>query len=344
MTADPSAPVLSSAGPSAPVLSLRALAVDFAVSSGTVRAVRGIDLDVMPGEVVGIVGESGSGKSAAMLAVMGLLAPNAATRGSVRFDGQELVGAPTETLRRLRGGRIGMIFQDPMTSLNPVLSVGRQLAEAVVAHQRVSNKAALRKAEELLELVSIPHAAQRVKAYPHELSGGMRQRVMIAMAMANDPDLLIADEPTTALDVTIQAQILEVLARLRAERNLAIVLITHDLGVVAGIADTVNVMYAGRVVEQGPVDEVFHESTHPYTLGLLACLPRLDRRDDDLQPIGGMPPALDSLPPGCAFAPRCRHVIDRCLADDPALRDLGPTRAACHVAPLPSPAHVGAST
>jgi oligopeptide/dipeptide ABC transporter ATP-binding protein len=324
-----------------PVLTLRELAVDFAVAGGTVQAVRGIDIDVMPGEVVGIVGESGSGKSATMLAVMGLLAPNATTRGSVRFAGQELVGAPAETLRRLRGGRIGMIFQDPMTSLNPVLTVGRQLAEAVVVHQRVSNKVAHRKAVELLDLVSIPHAAQRVKAYPHELSGGMRQRVMIAMAMANDPDLLIADEPTTALDVTIQAQILDVLARLRAERNLAIVLITHDLGVVAGLADTVHVMYAGRVVERGAVDEVFYESTHPYTRGLLACLPRLDRRDSDLQPIGGMPPALDALPAGCSFAPRCRYVIDRCLVDDPALRPMGPTSAACHVAPLPFPATAG---
>ncbi len=319
-----------------PILSLRGLAVDFAVTGGTVQAVRGVDLDVGPGEVVGVVGESGSGKSATMLAVMGLLAPNGTTRGSVRFDGRELVGAPHETLRRLRGGRIGMIFQDPMTSLNPVLTVGRQVAEAVVTHQKVSNKAAYRKAEELLELVSIPHATQRVKAYPHELSGGMRQRVMIAMAMANDPDLLIADEPTTALDVTIQAQILDVLAHLRAERNLAIVIITHDLGVVAGLADSVHVMYAGRVVEHGPVDDTFHHSTHPYTRGLLACLPRLDRRDSDLVPIGGMPPALDALPPGCSFAPRCPYVIDRCLAEDPALRPLGPTSAACHVAPLGS--------
>ena len=329
---------------SRPVLAVRDLTVAFAVPRGTVRAVRGIDLDVRAGEGVGIVGESGSGKSAAMLAVMGLLAPNATTTGSVVFDEQELVAAPAATLRRLRGGRIGMIFQDPMTSLNPVLTVGHQLAEAVLVHRKVSNKAALQRAAELLDMVAIPHAAQRVKAYPHELSGGMRQRVMIAMAMANDPDLLIADEPTTALDVTIQAQILDVLTRLRAERNLAIVLITHDLGVVAGLADTVHVMYAGRVVEQGPVDDVFSTSTHPYTRGLLACLPRLDHRDSDLQPIGGSPPALDALPPGCAFAPRCPHVIDRCHEEDPVLRPLGVTQAACHVAPLPAPELAGPRT
>jgi oligopeptide/dipeptide ABC transporter ATP-binding protein len=320
---------------SAPLLEVENLSVDFTVGGKTLHAVRGIDLVVEPGQVAGIVGESGSGKSVSMMAMLGLLDENAVVTGSVRFKGKEVLGATGSTIRNLRGGRIGMIFQDPMTSLNPVLTVGYQLAEAVIAHQNVSKKGAFNRALELLEIVAIPHASERLKAYPHELSGGMRQRVMIAMAMANDPDILIADEPTTALDVTIQAQILDVIERIRAETGLAVVLITHDLGVVAGLADTVHVMYAGRIVEHGPVMDLFYHSNHPYTRGLLACLPRLDRRDADIEPIGGTPPALDQLPAGCAFCPRCSYAMDRCASEQPELLEVGTTTVACHAAPLP---------
>jgi len=313
------------------VLEVRDLDVRFTTRRGVAHAVRGVDLDVGPGEVVGVVGESGSGKSAAMLAVMGLLAPNATVTGSVRFEGEELLGLPTARLRAFRGGRIAMIFQDPMTSLNPVLTVGRQIGEAISAHRRIAGKEVERRALELLELVAIPQAKARLRSYPHELSGGMRQRVMIAMAVANDPAVLIADEPTTALDVTIQAQILEVLGSVRDATGLAIVLITHDLGVVAGMADRVHVMYAGRVVERGGVDEVFHRPDHPYTRRLLACVPRLDRRDG-VVPIGGSPPSVTDLPPGCSFRPRCSDAIDRCAVEDPLLRHVTATDAACHVA------------
>jgi peptide/nickel transport system ATP-binding protein len=315
------------------LLDIEGLTVGFRTRAGTVAAVRGVDLTVRSDEVVGIVGESGSGKSAAMLAVMGLLAGTAAVSGSVRFDGDELIGAPPARLRALRGGRVAMVFQDPMTSLNPVLTVGHQIMEAIVAHERtISKKEARRRALDLLDLVTIPEARRRLDAYPHEFSGGMRQRVMIAMAMANQPELLIADEPTTALDVTIQAQILDVLAAIRAERHLAIVLITHDLGVVAGLADSVHVMYAGRVVERGPVTEIFYRPQHPYTQRLLGCLPRLDRRRGDLVPIGGAPPSLLDLPPGCSFRPRCPLAIEQCAHDDPALHPVEGTEAACHVA------------
>ena len=322
--------------PGAPVLQLRDLDVRFRVPHGSVHAVRGLDLTVGRGEVAAVVGESGSGKSAAMLAVLGLLGPNSVVSGSVRVDGQEVIGAPPAVLRHMRGGRLGMIFQDPMTSLNPVLRVGRQLAEAVITHQKVSAKQAEAQAVDLLDMVSIPNAKVRVRSYPHEMSGGMRQRVMIAMAMANNPQLIIADEPTTALDVTIQAQILQVLARLRAEQGVSVVLITHDLGVVAGLADTVHVMYAGRVVERGPVDDLFARSEHPYTRGLLDCLPRLDRRDGDLVPIGGMSPSMREEPVGCSFAPRCPFVVDRCRVEEPQLRHVTTTDAACHLAPLPA--------
>jgi peptide/nickel transport system ATP-binding protein len=317
-----------------PLLSIRDLRVSFGGTSGrSLAAVRGVDLDVLPGELVAVVGESGSGKSVTMLAVLGLLGPNAVATGSVRFDGQELLGAPPGQLRRIRGARIGTIFQDPLTSLNPAHTIGDQLAEAVLAHDPRARKRARLRAGDLLELVSIPDVNRRLRSYPHELSGGMRQRVMIAMALANEPDLLIADEPTTALDVTIQAQILDVLADVQRSRQLAVVLVTHDLGVVAGLAQRVNVMYAGRVVERGDAIGVFHHQNHPYTRGLLACLPRLDRRHD-LQPIGGSPPSLDRLPTGCAFHPRCPLAVERCRAELPELRDLPSTAAACHHAPL----------
>ncbi|MBI4933739.1 MAG: ABC transporter ATP-binding protein [Actinobacteria bacterium] len=316
------------------LLQTRDLGVEFAVSGGAVHAVRGVDIDVRRGEVVGIVGESGSGKSATMLALLGLLAPNAKVHGSASFNGIEMIGAPHEQLRALRGGRIGMVFQDPMTSLNPVLTVGRQIAEAIEVHQpTLRPKRVMARVQELLEVVAIPNASERMRAYPHELSGGMRQRVMIAMAVANDPELIIADEPTTALDVTIQAQILTVLADLRSRTNSALVIITHDLGVVAGVADRVNVMYAGRVVERGPVEELFYRNQHPYTAGLLACLPRLDTRGRDLEPIGGAPPLLDHLPKGCAFVSRCKVAEPRCHDVDPQLRDVGTVSVACHVAP-----------
>jgi oligopeptide/dipeptide ABC transporter ATP-binding protein len=251
----------------------------------------------------------------------------------VRFDGQELLGAPARELRRVRGRRIGMIFQDPLTSLNPAHTVGDQLAEAVLAHDPRARKRARQRAGDLLELVSIPDVNRRLRTYPHELSGGMRQRVMIAIALANDPELLIADEPTTALDVTIQAQILDVLSAVQRDRDLAVVLVTHDLGVVAGLAQRVNVMYAGLVVESGDSVGVFHRPNHPYTRGLLACLPRLDRRHD-LDPIGGAPPSLDRLPAGCAFHPRCPLAEDRCRHERPELREFASTAAACHMAPL----------
>jgi oligopeptide/dipeptide ABC transporter ATP-binding protein len=311
--------------PAPPLLELRDLSVSFTTRAGSVQAVRGVDLDVRAGEVAGLVGESGSGKSATMLAVMGLLAPNATVGGVARFGGSDLLTMTPNRLRALRGGRMAMVFQDPMTSLNPVLTIGQQITEAVQAHQPTPRKQARRRVMELLELVSIPQADKRVDSYPHEFSGGMRQRVMIAMAMANEPELLIADEPTTALDVTIQAQILDVLRQVGQQRSLAIVLITHDL------ADTVHVMYAGKVVERGPVEDVFYRASHPYTRRLLACLPRLDRRSNDLQPIGGSPPSLIDLPAGCSFRPRCPEAVERCVVEEPALLDAGPTATACHV-------------
>ena len=313
------------------LLEIRDLHVRFGTDARPLHAVRGIDLDVGPDEVVAIVGESGSGKSVTMLSVLGLLGPGARVSGRIVFDGIDLLAAPPATLRSIRGRRIGVVFQDPMTSLNPAHTVGHQLSEAVSIHQRGDRRHANRRAGELLELVSIGDVDRRLRAYPHELSGGMRQRVMIAMALANDPELLIADEPTTALDVTIQAQILDVLASVQRERRLAVVLVTHDLGVVAGLARRVVVMYGGRVAEQGDVVDVFHHHQHPYTRGLLACLPRLDRRHD-LVPFGGAPPSLDALPGGCAFHPRCPVAIDRCRTDAPSLSVTGSTLAACHVA------------
>ncbi len=314
----------------APILSLRDLTVTFDTPSGPARAVRGLDLDVRAGEAVAVVGESGSGKSVTMLATLGLL-PRARVTGSARFRDQELIGAPIDTLRSVRGRRISMVFQDPMTSLNPVLTVGKHLSLVIEAHQPdLGRKERRTRAVELLDQVAIPQATRRVDAYPHELSGGMRQRVMIAMAIANSPEVLIADEPTTALDVTVQAQIMELLTELRTERGLALVLITHDLGVVAGHTDRVAVMYAGRVVERAEVGAVFASPEHPYTRALLSCLPRLDERTD-LGSIPGTPPNPVDLPPGCPFSLRCSLAVDACRVDEPALVAFGRGEVACDV-------------
>jgi oligopeptide/dipeptide ABC transporter ATP-binding protein len=304
------------------ILSVRDLNVSFATDGGVVRAVDGVSFDLDEGEILAIVGESGSGKSVTAQTLLGLTrAPNATITGSVEFAGADLVALSDDALRTVRGKRIAMIFQDPMTSLNPVYRVGDQIVEMIRAHRKVSKREALASTVELLRSVGIPNPERRVRDYPHEFSGGMRQRAMIAMALALDPDVLIADEPTTALDVTVQAQILRLLDRLNRERGLAIVLITHDLGVVAELADRVAVMYAGQLVEDGSLDAVFYDPQHPYTWGLLGSLARLDQPTPGrLAQIGGQPPSLLNPPHGCRFAPRCPHVFDRC-AEPPPLRD-----------------------
>ncbi len=316
------------------VLEVEDLTVAFPTDDGLVQAVRGVGYGLRRGEVLGIVGESGSGKSVTSMAVMGLLPASAKVGGSVRFRGRELLGAPDKEMRAVRGGRIAMVFQDPMTSLNPVHPVGDQIAEAVRAHNDVSAAAARERAVELLGMMQIPRPRQRARDYPHEFSGGMRQRVVIATAMANDPDVIIADEPTTALDVTVQAQVLRALETARAATGAAMVLITHDLGVVAGTADRVLVMYAGRPVELGDVDDIYYRPRMPYTLGLIGSLPRLDsaRRGDRLVPITGSPPSLLEPPPGCPFAPRCPMRQEICETTEPELLAAsGPGHlAACH--------------
>jgi peptide/nickel transport system ATP-binding protein len=306
---------------SEPLLSVRGLRVGFRTEAGLVQAVDGLDLDLAPGEVVGVVGESGSGKSVSMLAVMGLIDdPNAIIEGEARFGGRDLLGLSDRQMRAVRGEEIAMVFQDPMTSLNPVYTVGWQISEQIRAHRQVGRRAAHARSLELLRAVGIPHPAQRIDHYPHQFSGGMRQRVMIAMALSCEPALLIADEPTTALDVTIQAQILELIRGLRADLDSAVVLITHDVGVVADIADRVIVMYAGRAVEVASKEELFEQPQHPYTWGLMASVPRLDLpKPDRLAAIPGQPPSLIALPPGCSFAPRCPHVFEACHAGRPPL-------------------------
>jgi oligopeptide/dipeptide ABC transporter ATP-binding protein len=285
-----------------------------------VRAVRGVSFQVHRGEVLGIVGESGSGKSVTSLAVMGLLPKTARITGSAKLDGAELLGRSDDQLSKIRGRRISMIFQDPLTSLNPVYTVGYQIVEAILAHNDMATAQARKRAVELLDLVGIPFPEQRVTSYPHELSGGMRQRVVIAIAMANNPDVIIADEPTTALDVTVQAQVLEALEAARKATGAALVLITHDLGVIAGHADRVCVMYAGKLVEVGGVDEIFYNPRMPYTLGLLGSLPRMDESGRQrLIPIPGAPPSLLNLPPGCPFMPRCPMSRERCGREEPEL-------------------------
>jgi peptide/nickel transport system ATP-binding protein len=313
-----------------PLLDVRDLTVEFPTLDGVVHAVRGVSWELNAGEVLAIVGESGSGKSVTAMAVMGLLPSSARIEGSATFKGVELLGMKAKDLNRIRGRRVAMIFQDPMTSLNPVYTIGWQLSEAVLAHRDVSKQEAMDRAVELLDIVGIPNPKERVTNYPHELSGGMRQRTVIAVAMANNPDVMIADEPTTALDVTVQAQILEALQRAKEETDSALVLITHDLGVVAGMADRVNVMYAGRVVERGTAEEIYYQPRMPYTLGLLGSLPRLDvDSTEKLTPIRGAPPSMINLPSGCPFSPRCPLVRQRCVAEEPALHV---TESADHVA------------
>jgi peptide/nickel transport system ATP-binding protein len=296
---------------SEPILEVADLRVEFPSDDGPVRAVDGVSFTVSAGETLGIVGESGSGKTVTSMSVLGLLPSRAHISGSIRFRGEELLGQNEDQLRKLRGRRIAMVFQDALAALNPVMTVGNQIAEAITVHEPRPAAELQARVLELIELVGMPSPEKRVDQYPHELSGGLRQRAMIAMAIANEPDVLIADEPTTALDVTIQAQVLEVIERIQERTNTAIILITHDLGVVAGTADRVLVMYAGRPVEIGTVDEIFYRSRHPYTRGLLGSLPRLDEgsRSGRLYRIKGQPPSLVKLPPGCTFHPRCPHVV-----------------------------------
>jgi oligopeptide/dipeptide ABC transporter ATP-binding protein len=325
---------------SQPILEIRGLTVAFDTEDGVVHAVTDVSYDLHPGEVLGIVGESGAGKSVSMLSVLGLIPmpPGRVVSGEAVFRNEDLLSLPASRLREIRGGPMAMIFQDPMTSLNPVLTIGDQVSEAITAHNPEASRGAARtRTIELLGLVGIPLAERRVDQYPHELSGGMRQRAMIAMAIANDPSVLVADEPTTALDVTIQAQIIEVLKTAQRETQAAIVLITHDLGLIAELADRVVVMYAGRVVEAGDVYTIFESPRHPYTVGLLSSLARLDADAEWLEPIPGQPPSLITPPPGCAFHPRCAQSRGRevCRTVVPELRAIGAGddhRSACHFA------------
>ncbi|WP_119420652.1 ABC transporter ATP-binding protein [Desertibaculum subflavum] len=316
--------------PQAPRLAFRDLKVSFAAERGLVPVVHGVSFDVLPGGTLGLVGESGCGKSVTCMAALGLLGPRAVVSGSATLDGRELIGASTAELDRVRGGRIAMIFQDPMSSLNPVHSVGRQIRESLSLHRGLEGRAAEAEAKRLLDRVGIPSAGQRMKEYPHQLSGGMNQRAMIAIALAGEPDVLIADEPTTALDVTIQAQILDLLADIRAETGMAIVLISHDLGVIAETCDDVAVMYCGRIVERAPVETLFAGPRHPYTIGLLHSLPRLETQIGALEPIAGVVPEPWAAPAGCAFAPRCSGASALCHAKAPQLARSGGRSVACH--------------
>ncbi|GIF01228.1 ABC transporter ATP-binding protein [Paractinoplanes rishiriensis] len=319
--------------PAGPLLAVEDLHVEFRTRDGVVNAVNGVSWEVHAGETFALLGESGSGKSVSAQAVMGILdtPPAYVTRGAVKFAGEDVLAMPEQRRRRLRGQRIAMVFQDALTALNPTFTVGWQIAEMLRIHRGSTRSEARRRAVELLDRVHIPAAADRLSDYPHEFSGGMRQRVMIAMALALDPAVLIADEPTTALDVTVQAQILELLADLQAEQQMALVLITHDLGVVAEVADRIAVMYAGRIVETAPAARLFRQPAHPYTEGLLASVPRVSSQGGPLEPIGGAPPNLARIPPGCAFHPRCGYRRPVCRAEEPPLYRVGPDRgSACH--------------
>jgi oligopeptide/dipeptide ABC transporter ATP-binding protein len=320
-----------------PVLSIRDLVVEFKTEDGVVHAVDGISYDLFPGEVLGIVGESGSGKSVSTMTLLGLIPqpPGRVVSGTAQFQGRDLLKLNKKELRRVRGNEVAMIFQDPMTSLNPVLTIGFQLSEAIKTHYPKEKDDAIKaRVIELLRLVGVPNAETRYSQYPHEFSGGMRQRAMIAMSITNSPSLLIADEPTTALDVTIQAQVLEVMKRVQEETHAATILITHDLGIVAEMCDRVLVMYAGHIVESGDVDTIFRSPRHPYTIGLMNSLPKLTGDDDWLEPITGAPPSLIDLPSGCAFHPRCFLARERCREEVPQLRQVEESghASACHFA------------
>ncbi|ODT20371.1 MAG: dipeptide ABC transporter ATP-binding protein DppD [Kaistia sp. SCN 65-12] len=319
-----------------PLLELRGLAVDFATDDGTVHAVDGLDLALGRGRTLGLVGESGCGKSVTSLAIMGLLPPeNSKVRGEIVFEGRDLLTLDPRLMRDLRGARLAMIFQEPMTSLNPAYTIGDQIIEAIQRHQGLDTAAARARAIDMLKLVRIPSPEKRVDDYPHKLSGGMRQRAMIAMALACGPQLLIADEPTTALDVTIQAQILDLMRGLRRDTGTAIVLITHDLGVVAEMADDVAVMYAGQIVERAAVRDLFARPEHPYTVGLLGSIPRLDEKRDRLPSIEGRVPDMSRPPPGCRFAARCPFVEPECRTTAPELIEVAPGHLSrCRRAPL----------
>jgi oligopeptide transport system ATP-binding protein len=315
------------------ILEVKDLKVSFSTYAGEVQAVRGVTFNLKKGEVIAIVGESGCGKSVTAQTIMRLIPtpPSVIKKGSsILFDGnKEITKMSDREMERVRGSEMGMIFQDPMTSLNPTMTIGDQIAEGLIKHQKLSKAAALARAVEMLTLVGMSNPEGRIKQYPHELSGGMRQRVMIAIALSCNPKLLIADEPTTALDVTIQAQIIELMKKLRDKTNSSIILITHDLGVVADMAERVIVMYAGKVVEQGTLDDIFYKSEHPYTWGLLRSVPRLDQKaDEDLVPIPGTPPDLFSPPKGCAFAARCPYAMEICLSEDPDTTNLSSTHSA----------------
>ena len=308
------------------LLEVKDVATYFFTPEGVVKAVDGVTYDVQEGETLALVGESGCGKSVSALTIMRLIAspPGKTVRGEVLFDGVDLLKLDDEEMRKIRGNRIGMVFQEPMTSLNPVLTIGRQLTETLELHQHLTKEDARRRAAELLSLVGVPDPERRLEDYPHQFSGGMRQRVMIAMAMSCNPKLLIADEPTTALDVTIQAQVLEVMRKIANDLGAAIIVITHNLGVVARYADRVNVMYAGGIIERGSARDIYKNPHHPYTLGLLKSVPRLDLpKKEKLEPIEGFPPDLTNLPPGCPFRPRCKFAIDRCAQEMPVLTNVG---------------------
>ena len=313
------------------LLRVRDLRVSFETPDGTVHAVNGVDLAVEAGGALAVVGESGSGKSQIMLAVMGLLAPNGTAAGSVEFEGAQLLAFDEAAFNRIRASRIGMVFQDPMTSLNPYMRIADQMTEVLTLHRGMSRREALAESVRLLDAMEVPEARRRIGMYPHEFSGGMRQRVLIAMALLCRPRLLIADEPTTALDVTVQSRIMRILAEVRAELGTAVILVTHDVGVVAGSCEEMVVLYGGRVMESGPVDRIFAAPRHPYTRGLLEAVPRLDRDDETLPAIPGDPLSMNRLPAGCPFAARCPRTEERCLRERPELESHAPNRrVSCH--------------
>ncbi len=312
------------------LLEVKNLRVEFPTRRGTLLALDDITFDIQAGEILGVVGESGAGKSLTGAAIIGLLEPpGRIAGGEIRLQGQRIDNLPYEAMRKIRGRRIGAIFQDPLTSLNPLYTIGRQLTETILTHLPVSADEAQKRAIHLLEQTGIPAAAERINQYPHQFSGGMRQRVVIALALAAEPQLIVADEPTTALDVSIQAQIITLLKRLCKEQGAAVMLVTHDMGVIAETCDRVAVLYAGRVAEIGPVGDVIHRPSHPYTSGLMGSIPAMDEDREHLLQIDGAMPRLNAIPQGCAFNPRCPQVFDRCRQERPELLDAGATRAAC---------------